>query len=98
MEKNICQSCSMPLDEVDMRGTEKDGSASKEYCKYCYQKGEFVTPVMTLQEMSEAVKTQMEKRNIPQNTISLALRTLPYLKRWHQQAATEKNLNYANIY
>jgi len=73
-----------------MLGTEKDGSASHEYCKYCYQSGSFVSPNMSLQEMSELVKTQMEKRRIPQDTINLALKTLPYLKRWHIEAVAEK--------
>ena len=31
-------------------GTEKDGSKSKDYCKYCYQNGEFTSDV-TLEEM-----------------------------------------------
>lgn len=81
---NFCQSCSMPLDNA--HGTEKDGSPSKEYCKYCYQDGAFVNPGMTMNEMAVIVKTEMEKRNIDASIISLAVNTLPHLKRWQVQS------------
>ena len=80
--KNFCQSCSMPLDNPGMMGTEKDGSKSKEYCAYCYQNGAFVNPNTTLEEMKTIVKTEMEKRNIDAGIINTAVNTLPHLKRW----------------
>jgi len=80
--KNFCQSCSMPLDKPEMLGTEKDGSPSHEYCTYCYQKGAFINPDMTLAEMKVLVKEQMEKMKIDNNIISMATNSLPYLKRW----------------
>lgn len=79
---NFCQSCSMPIDDPAMAGTEKDGSPSKEYCKYCYQQGAFTTPNMTLNEMRTVVKTEMEKRHIGQDIITMAVNALPNLKRW----------------
>ncbi|UPK67249.1 zinc ribbon domain-containing protein [Chitinophaga filiformis] len=79
---NFCQSCSMPIDDPAMAGTEKNGAPSKEYCKYCYQQGAFTTPNMTLDEMRTVVKTEMEKRHIGQEIINLAVNTLPNLKRW----------------
>lgn len=84
--KTFCQSCSMPLDDAEMRGTEKDGSKSHEYCKYCYQDGAFVNPNMTLKEMRSIVVTQMQKRNIDQKIIDMAVNTLPHLKRWTAKA------------
>jgi len=78
----FCQSCSMPIDDPAMAGTEKDGSPSKEYCKYCYQHGAFTTPNMTLDEMRTVVTGEMEKRHIGQDIISMAINTLPHLKRW----------------
>lgn len=80
--KNFCQSCSMPLNDAELRGTEKDGSKSDEYCKYCYQNGAFVNPNMTLNEMKSIVITQMQKRNIDSKTIDMAVNILPRLKRW----------------
>ena len=82
VNKNICQSCSMPLDNPALLGTEKDGSKSKEYCSYCYQKGQFVNPGMTLNEMKTLVKVQMEKMKIELSVISMAVKVLPELKRW----------------
>lgn len=69
--KIFCQSCSMPLDKPELLGTEKDGSKSQEYCKYCYQNGAFTNPDMTLKEMTSVVITQMEKMNIDSKTIDL---------------------------
>lgn len=87
MEHNeFCQSCSMPLDRPEMTGTEKDGTLSKEYCRYCYQNGEFTSPAMTLEEMKELVKNEMEKRHISTDVIDRAVTALPYLKRWRSKA------------
>jgi hypothetical protein len=72
----------MPLDNPDLRGTEKDGSKSFEYCSYCYQNGLFINPDMTLEEMKTLVKEQMEKMKIDAGIINLAIRSLPHLKRW----------------
>ena len=72
----------MPIDNVADRGTEKDGSTSSEYCKYCYQNGAFISPNMSFEEMKSLVITQMEKMNLPANTIQNSIRSLPDLKRW----------------
>jgi hypothetical protein len=80
--ETYCQSCSMPLDNPEMLGTEKDGSKSNEYCKYCYQQGALVNPNMTLKEMTELVISQMEKMNMDSKAIDLAVSALPNLKRW----------------
>jgi radical SAM superfamily enzyme len=80
--KNFCQSCSMPLDNPGLMGTEKEGSKNKEYCIYCYQNGSFINPNMTLNEMKILVKEQMDKRKIDAGIITMAINSLPYLKRW----------------
>ena len=80
--KLFCQSCTMPIDNVADRGTEKDGSKSSEYCKYCYQNGAFINPDMSFDEMKSLVITQMEKMNLPADIIQNSVRSLPNLKRW----------------
>lgn len=85
--KLICQSCTMPLDDINNRGTEKDGTKSSEYCKYCYQQGSFVNPEMTFEEMKEIVITQMRKMHIHENVIHQSLDRLPLLKRWNKVPA-----------
>ncbi|SEL41186.1 Putative zinc ribbon domain-containing protein [Chitinophaga rupis] len=88
MENNqLCQSCSMPINDPAMAGTEKDGSPSREYCKYCYQNGTFTSPDMTLDDMRSVVKREMEKRNIGEDIITLATNSLPHLKRWQKKMA-----------
>lgn len=49
----FCQSCAMPLDlhGEDVRGTEKNGTNSHEYCSYCYQNGQFTEPNISYEEM-----------------------------------------------
>lgn len=84
--ETYCQSCGMPLDNPDLQGTEKDGSKSDEYCKYCYRNGDFINPNMTLKEMTSLVITQMEKMNIDSKIIDKVLSALPNLKRWKASA------------
>lgn len=49
MENKICQSCSIPITSNEQLGTNKDGSINMDYCKYCYESGEFVNKV-TMEE------------------------------------------------
>ena len=51
MKKVFCQSCAMPMSKKEDFGTEADGSLSQEYCVYCYQKGKFTNPNITMEEM-----------------------------------------------
>ena len=80
--KLFCQSCTMPIDNIADRGSEKDGSKSSEYCKYCYQNGALINPNMTFEEMKSLVITQMKKMNLPPATIEKSVKSLPDLKRW----------------
>lgn len=84
MSEAICQSCGMPIEDNKLRGTEKDGAPSSEYCCYCYRDGMFVKD-KTLEEMIESCipfmledgscKSEEEARDA-------LLKVLPYLKRW----------------
>lgn len=49
----LCQSCAMPLMDknVDLRGTEKDGTKSTKFCVHCYRNGKYVEPNITFNEM-----------------------------------------------
>jgi len=83
--KIFCQSCNMPIDNLADRGTEKDGSLSSEYCKYCYQHGELINPEMTLDEMKTLIITQMKKMHLPESIIQNSVDALPNLKRWRKE-------------
>jgi len=75
----------MPIDNLADRGTEKDGSLSSEYCKYCYQHGELINPEMTLDEMKTLIITQMKKMHLPESIIQNSVDALPNLKRWRKE-------------
>jgi len=79
---NFCQSCGRPLDRSEILGTETDGSKSTIYCIECYKQGEFIQPEVTLEEMQQQVKKQLEKLQLDEEHISIALDRLPYLSRW----------------
>lgn len=85
MEEKYCQSCAMPMGATnEMYGTEKDGTKSADYCKYCYENGAF-TFEGTMQEMVEICVPPMVENN-PGMTETQAremmLGFLPTLKRW----------------
>ena len=85
MEERYCQSCGMPMGPTDEHyGTEADGSKSKDYCKYCYDNGAFISDC-TLQEMMEYCVQPMVE-NVPGMTEAQARAIMtehfPQLKRW----------------
>ncbi len=80
--KNVCQSCSMPLDNAELLGTEEDGSLNYDYCKYCYQRGQFTSPGITLDEMKERMMKMLDKEKLPPDILEAAISRLPALKRW----------------
>ena len=80
--ETICQSCGMPIDSEEIKGTDKNGSKNNDYCKFCYDDGVFKNPKMNLDEMKNNVKTQMKKLDLHEYTIQKAINSLPALKRW----------------
>jgi hypothetical protein len=57
MEK-FCQSCGMPLNEHN-QSTNKDLTKSNIYCNLCYEKGEFIEPDITMDEMINREKKEL---------------------------------------
>ena len=78
----FCQSCTLPIDNVDDRGAEENGLKSDLYCKYCYQNGVFTESDMTLDQMMDIAETEMKKQNLPESVIQRSMNMLPLLKRW----------------
>ena len=76
----------MPIDHTELAGTEKDGTKSSEYCIYCYQKGAFLNPDITLDELKKMVRRQMKIRKMDEAIINMAVGSLPALKRWRKPA------------
>jgi hypothetical protein len=80
----MCQSCGMPMCKPEDFGTEADGQPSKEYCAYCYQKGAYTKPDISMEEMKEwCIKGMMETGQISADEAKkTADEYLPKLKRW----------------
>lgn len=75
----------MPISsESGNLGTEKDGSASAEYCKFCCQNGKFTLPELTAQGMLEhSVKFMTENLGFSEEKArKMSNAVIPKLKRW----------------
>lgn len=91
-EKQRCQSCGMPLGEfkdkdgklVTNFGTERNGLQSQEYCMFCYQKGKFTSPNLTVEKMVQLsvdfMTTEFKMPELKARTMSEQI--IPHLKRW----------------
>ncbi len=82
MQTTICQSCGMPLTSKEQMGLEKDGSVSFDYCKYCYEKGEFIHKV-SLQEYIQMCSIYGAQAGMSNEQFkAYCTKLFPTLKRW----------------
>lgn len=78
----ICQSCAMPMDDKSLFGTNADGSKNPDYCKYCYEKGEFLQKV-TMDEYIEMMVPFAAQANMTGDQMrEYCTAVFPTLKRW----------------
>ena len=61
MDKQFCQSCGMPLSDVN-KGTNADGSQNNDFCIYCYKEGRF-TQDFSMSWKSQTNLTPLAKKN-----------------------------------
>ena len=83
MEEKYCQSCAMPM-AGEMYGTNTDKSTNEEYCKYCYENGEFTTNI-SMNEMIEFCVPHMASANVEtseDDARKMMQEFFPTLKRW----------------
>ena len=84
-EINFCQSCGMPLTSNEVLGTENDGTVSEDFCKYCYDKGNFLEE-MTMDDMIDFCAPKVAEAH--SMDIKEAKKQMeeffPTLKRWKQ--------------
>ncbi len=73
----------MPLSEYVL-GTNADGGANGEYCKYCYENGAFTSDVTMEQMIEQCVPfmTQGENAMSEEEARSMMQQYMPQLKRW----------------
>lgn len=85
---NLCQSCGMPLESDELKGTNKDKSLSSDYCTYCFQEGKFMQD-LTMEEMIEhclqfvgEFNADAEKKVTVEEAAAQMKQFFPTLKRW----------------
>jgi len=81
----FCNSCGRPMTRGDY-GSNEDGSENQDYCKTCFQNGEFTEPDITVNEMIIRNAKRMLKRNPTlreEEATGLLINFLPNLKRWN---------------
>ena len=86
MNQTFCQSCGMPMDDPALRGTERDGTPSPHYCKYCYQNGAFLGE-MTMEQMIDfcAPMTAQANPGMTEEQAKAQMRRFfPMLLRWRK--------------
>lgn len=83
----MCQSCSMPLNKDPKGGgTNADGSRSKIYCSFCYDKGAFRNPDMKVEEMQEFVKNKLKGMGFFMRFFAKKfVMGIPELERWKKR-------------
>ncbi len=69
-------------------GTNADGSTSTMYCSHCYERGRFVMPDLTVQQMQARVKGKLKEAGLPAVVAALFTRRIPKLERWKGTAKT----------
>jgi len=82
MDKTICQSCGMPMNENDF-GTNTNGTKNKEYCHFCFKNGKLTDDGITMEEKIKKNIEIAKKMGMPEEKAKfLAENTIPKLKRW----------------
>lgn len=72
----------MPIGNNNQLGSNKDGSLNEDYCKYCYQNGEFIDDV-TMQEYIEMCSQFGAQAGMTNEQMKeYCSKLFPTLKRW----------------
>ena len=78
--KLICQCCGMPLEDSAI-SKEIDGSFNEEYCKWCYNEGNFV--YTSLEELTDFLVGHMSNEQFsPEQMRAYLNELLPTLNHW----------------
>jgi hypothetical protein len=72
----------MPMKSSEDFGTNSDGSPSSEYCRYCFQSGEFTAKMEMPEYIEMQIKIAVEKLGMPEEKARQMAKKIPNLKRW----------------
>lgn len=65
-------------------GTNADGTRSAMYCSHCYEKGQFVLPDISVNEMQARVREKIAGFGMPGFLAGMFTRKIPKLVRWQK--------------
>jgi len=86
-EGPFCQSCGMPLEKPEDFGTGANGFRINDYCHFCFQKGAFTEPNISMQAMVDrcvGIMTQQGIMSEPKAKVVMS-KVIPILKRWQKK-------------
>lgn len=88
----FCQCCGMPIPDPATHGTNADGGMSDDYCKFCYQGGEFTAKDISMDDFIEATAVHFvrEQGGTLDDAVSFMATMLPRLKRWMDVEMNER--------
>lgn len=79
--KLTCQVCGMPLEDDSLISREPDNNFNEEYCKWCYNDGEFT--YKSLDELLDFLSSHMSNDNFtPEQAREYFAKQLPELNYW----------------
>lgn len=79
----MCESCLMPLGKNwEDAGTERDGTKSQKYCKYCYVNGELMYKGTDLKDFQKVVYKAMTDRGMWKPKAMFFTWAIKFAPRW----------------
>jgi AraC-type DNA-binding domain-containing proteins len=91
----ICQSCSMPMTVAEHFGTNSNGSPSTDYCRFCFQNGNFTHNMNMEDTIANTVSfynsAQINGKTLTKDEFALKKHIqFPTLKRWSTHNITHQ--------
>ena len=84
MEAKICQSCGMPITSNEQLGTEINGELNQDYCKYCYEDGEFIDKVSMEEYIDMCAQYGAQAGMTNEEMKEYCTKLFPTLRRWQE--------------
>lgn len=79
-----CHSCYMTFYFNTERGTEKDGSMSRFFCKACYGEGKYLEPDLTFEDAKKRLIAKLQELNYKNRRIKKIEKNFGKLLRWER--------------
>ncbi len=86
-EKNICESCGIPMHKLADFGTNKDSTINTEYCHFCYLQGKLVDHGIILEQKIEKNFTMSQKMGMPREEAIISARNPSYTQKMERNEA-----------